>query len=150
MTQESAGLDTGIQIIDSSYIKLSGRLNSLRAAIRNMVCRYTIDDAIAYLEEYAIVHFWQEEEYMKRFNYPAYHAHRKAHEHFFEELHFLREELQNIRSAGLNGSYELSVETVQLVTDWISGHVRMDDKALGTFLCQLKCVDHEVGALSLM
>jgi len=91
---------------------------------------------LAFLEEYSEVHFCEEEQYMKYYGYPEYALHKEKHENFVTELHFLNEELRNIRALGLKGSYELSVETVQVVVDWLHDHVMTYDRKLGEFLCQ--------------
>ncbi len=123
-------------IMERGHGELVKRLNNLRGAIRKQVCRYTIEDAIAYLEEYAEVRFCEEERYMRHYVYPGYHAHKEKHEQFAEDIYFLREELQNVRALGLKGSYELSVETVRVISDWIHYHVLLDDRRLGEFLRQ--------------
>jgi hypothetical protein len=73
---------------------------------------------------------------MKYYGYSDYALHKEKHENFVTELHFLKEELRNIRALGLKGSYELSVETVQVVVDWLHDHVMIYDKELGEFLRQ--------------
>ena len=129
-------MSVGVPMIDNKHRELFKRLNGLRAAIKKQVCRYTIDDVLAFLEEYIEVHFCEEEQYMKYYGYSDYALHKEKHGNFMMELHFLKEELRNIRALGLKGSYELSVETVQTIADWISGHVVKDDKKLGEFLRQ--------------
>ena len=132
----------GVPTIDKSHGELINRLNGLRAAIKKQVCRYTIDDMLVFLEEYSEVHFCEEEQYMQYYGYSDYTSHKEKHESFVMELHFLKEELRNIRELGLKGSYELSVETLQLVVDWVAGHVAHDDKKLVIFLKQQSNMNH--------
>jgi hemerythrin-like metal-binding protein len=127
-------ISVGVPFIDKWHRELISKLNNLRAAIKTQVCRYTIENAIAFLKEYSEVHFCEEERYMTYFRYADYRLHKVKHGQFADELNFLREELCNIKTLGLKGSYELSVETIQLITDWITGHVMQDDKKLGEFL----------------
>lgn len=126
----------GIPMIDRRHRELHNRLNSLRAAIREQVCRYTIEDMLTFLEEYSKIHFCEEELCMKHYGYPDYASHKEKHEIFSMEMHYLREDLRNIRALGLKGSYELSVETVQIVSDWLNQHVLTYDRELGEFLGQ--------------
>lgn len=132
--QWTEDMAVGIPMIDRRHRELHNRLNSLRAAIREQVCRYTIGDMLAFLEEYAKIHFCEEELYMKHYGYPDYALHKGKHEDFAMELNFLKEELLNIQTLGLKGSYELSVETVQIVVDWLHEHVMRYDRKLGEFL----------------
>ncbi len=134
--RETEKLDTGVSLIDKGHMDLVTMLKNLRAAIKAQVCRYTIENTLALLEEYVEVSFCKEEHYMKHYGYPDYVLHKAKHEDFVVELRFLREELRNIRALGLKGSYELSVETVQLIVDWIADHVLKDDKKLGECMKQ--------------
>ena len=142
--QWTEDMSVGVPVIDNRHRELIDRLNGLRAAIKKQVCRYTIDDMLVFLGEYTEVHFCEEEQYMKYYGYSDYALHKEKHENFITELHFLREELRNIRALGLKGSYELSVETVQVVVDWVAGHVADDDKKLCNFLKQQSNMNHKV------
>ena len=142
--QWTEDMSIGVPMIDNRHRELINRLNGLRAAIKKQVCRYTIEDTLAFLEEYSEVNFCEEEQYMKYYGYPDYALHKERHKDFVTELYFLKEELRNIRSLGLKGSYELSVETVQVVVDWVIGHVANDDQKFGNFLKQQSHMDHDV------
>lgn len=141
--QWTEDMSIGVPMMDNGHRELIKRLNGLRAAIKKQVCRYTIEDMLAFLEEYVEVHFCEEEQYMKYYGYPDYALHREKHENFVTEVQFLKEELLNIRELGIKGSYELSVDTVQVVVDWLVGHVAHNDKKLGNFLKQQSHMDHD-------
>jgi hemerythrin-like metal-binding protein len=98
---------------------------------------------LAFLEEYVEVHFCEEEQYMKYYGYSDYALHMEEHENFVMELYFLKEESRNIRASGLKGSYELSVETEQVVVDWLHDHVMIYDKKLGNFLKKKSNMNHD-------
>jgi len=142
--QWTEDMSAGVPMIDNRHKELINRLNGLRTAIKNQVCRYTIAGMLAFLEEYVEVHFFEEEQYMKYYGYSDYALHKEKHKDFVTELYFLKEELRNIRSLELKGSYELSVETVQVVVDWLVGHVAFDDKKLGNFLKQQSNMNQDV------
>lgn len=125
---------TGVPMLDKRNREMINMLDGLRAAIRKQVCRHTIENVIAFLAEYGEVQLCEEEQYMRNYDYPGHAAHEDKHRQFVGELHFLEEELRNIRSLGLKGSYELSVETVKVISDWIYGHVLIYDRELGEFV----------------
>lgn len=129
-------ISVGVPIIDNGHRELMNRLNNLRSAIKKQVCRYTIEDAIAFLVEYSETHFCAEEQYMLQYRYPRQTLHKEQHDKFREDIYFLKEELHNIRTLGLKGSYELSVEVVQVVADWVHAHVMVFDGELLEFLRQ--------------
>lgn len=139
--QQAEEMSVGAPMIDMGRRELLHRLEHLRAAISKEVCRYTIENTIAFLEEYTETVFCEEEQYMKYYGYPEFASHREQHERFVTELIFLQEELRNIRTLGLKGSYELSVETVKVIVDWVSGHVADDDRRLRDFLSQQPDID---------
>lgn len=142
--QWSEDMSVGVPMLDNGHRELINRLNGLRAAIKKQVCKYTIEDTLAFLEEYSEVHFCEEEHNMEYYGYSDYALHKEKHKDFAMELHFLKEELRNIRALGLKGSYELSVETVQVVVDWVVGHVANDDQKLGNFLKYQSNMNHDV------
>lgn len=119
---------------DKKTGELLEHLNNLRDAIKTGTCRYAIEDVLAFLGEYADAGFGLEERYMRMYEYPQYSLHKEKHRQFADEIHFLGEELRSIRLLGLNGSYELSVETVRIIADWIRDHVSEDDRELRAFL----------------
>src|ERR1700690_1885670 len=142
--QLTENMSFGVSMIDKRNKELINRLNGLRVAIKKQVCRYTIEDMLAFLERYIEVHFCEEEQYMKYYGYSEYALHKEKHENFETELRFLKEELRNILALGYKGSYELSVETLQVVVDWITDHVAQDDKKLDNFLKQQLNMNHNV------
>ncbi len=127
-------LRTGVPVIDDGHLDLVLRLDNLRSAIRMGVCRFIIEDTLAFLEDYTRLNFCLEEQYMVPHDYAGRGEHMEQHARFAEELQGMQEELRNIQSLGISGSYELSVETVKMIEDWIRDHVKAYDRELGAFL----------------
>jgi hemerythrin len=146
--QLAQDLVVGIAGIDKRHRDLIRKLVSLRQAVKEHLCRHTIDDMIAFLGDYVEVQFCEEKKYMRRYGYPSYPLHRERHELFKAEVLALKEELLSIRATGAKGSYELSVRTIQAVVDWINGHVRRDDKDLGIYLAKYPDINHMAASSS--
>jgi len=127
-------LSTGIEKIDEQHKELFEKINDLVAAVRQSVCKYKISDVIKFLEDYVVFHFGEEESYMRQFNYPGYTAHKAQHEKFIVNFNELKKELPKLEGGKKPGSYDLSVETNQVVVDWILDHIAKVDKRLGEFL----------------
>lgn len=89
---------------------------------------------IKFLEDYIVFHFGEEEKYMKKYNYPAYRAHKARHEKFIENFIELKKELPKLEGGTKPGSYDLSVETNHVVVEWILVHIAKVDNDLGEFL----------------
>ena len=129
----SQDLAVGIDDIDEQHKELFRRINKLVESVRQSRCRETIPQVIEFLEEYVIVHFSEEEKYMKEHGYPGYEEHKALHSEFLESISGLKEELEKLRNKG-GSSYELSVTTNQVVVEWIVAHIIKVDRELGGFL----------------
>lgn len=132
--QWTKDLSVGIEKIDEQHRELFEKINDLVAAVKQSVCKYKIGDVIKFLEDYVVFHFGEEEKYMQQFGYPGYQAHKTQHEKFIENFNELKKELPKLEGGKNPGSYDLSVETNQVVVDWILDHIAKVDKQLGEFL----------------
>lgn len=130
--QWTEDLSVGVEEIDNQHKELFRRINSLVDAIKKAECKLVIDGVIKFLEEYAIIHFTEEEGYMVRHGYPEYPQHKAQHAIYLKALADVKEQAAQPRIQG--GSYELSVTTNQVVVDWIIAHIAKVDKKLGEFL----------------
>lgn len=127
-------LSVGVDEIDDQHKELFSRINDLVAAVKQHTCKYKIGDVIKFLEDYVVFHFGVEEGYMQELGYPAYTQHKAQHEIFMRNFAGLKEKLPRLEGGRKPGSYDLSVETNQLVVDWILEHIGKVDKKLGAFL----------------
>ncbi len=130
-------LSVGIRTIDEQHKELFLKINDLVAAIKQKTCKYKIGDVVKFLEDYIIFHFGEEEKYMQEHNYPGYLKHREQHRKFIENFNRLKQELPKLEGGKNPGSYDLSVETNQVVVDWILDHIVRIDRDLGKFLQRL-------------
>ena len=127
-------LSTGNKTIDEQHKELFAKINGLVQAINHSVCKYKIGDVIKFLEDYIEFHFGEEEKMMLRLSYPGYKAHKGQHEIFKRNFRRLKRELIKLDGGKKPGSYNLSVQTNQIVVDWILEHIAKVDKNLGNFL----------------
>ncbi len=127
-------LSVGVEKIDDQHKELFDKINDLVLAIKSHTCKYKISDVVKFLEDYVVFHFGEEERYMKELGYPGYEHHRAQHEEFMRNLEKLKKALPVLEGGKKPGSYDLSVETNQIVVDWILEHISRVDKVLGKFL----------------
>lgn len=132
--QWTEDLSVGVDRIDEQHKELFEKINDLVVAIKSHTCKYKIGDVVKFLEDYVVFHFGQEEKYMLEFGYPGYKHHKAQHEEFMNNIERLKEVLPALEGGKKPGSYNLSVETNQLVVDWILEHITKVDKSLGKFL----------------
>lgn len=123
---------TGIPTIDNQHKELFRRINNLVLAIKQKRCRSEIDDVIRFLDDYARVHFSEEEKHMRETHYAGINEQREQHRSYLEALAGLKEQAALPRIQG--GSYDLSATTNQVVVDWIVDHIMKLDMKFGEFL----------------
>jgi hemerythrin len=125
-------LATGISTVDSQHKELFKRINNLVAAIKQHRCKEEIDGTIKFLEDYARIHFSEEEKHMRETNYPGLDEQREDHKKYLAALAELKEQASLPRVPG--SSYDLSATTNQVVVDWIVDHIVKLDMKFGVFL----------------
>ncbi len=125
-------LATGISTIDSQHKELFKRIDNLVLAIKQQRCRSEIDGVLKFLEDYARVHFSEEEKHMRNTEYPGYEEQRKEHGKYLRALEELKLQASLPRIQG--ASYDLSATTNQVVVDWIVAHIMKLDMKFARFL----------------
>jgi hemerythrin len=125
-------LSTGISTIDSQHQELFKRINNLVIAIKQHRCKDEIDNTIKFLDDYARVHFSEEEKHMHETGYAGLDEQREDHRKYLAALAALKEQASLPRVQG--GSYDLSATTNQVIVDWIVDHIMKLDMKFGEFL----------------
>jgi hemerythrin len=70
----------GVDSIDGQHRELFRRFNRVCDAVWDGQGRESIGHFLNFLAQYAQEHFGNEETYMHKHGFPAYHAHKKAHD----------------------------------------------------------------------
>jgi hemerythrin len=125
-------LATGISSIDSQHKELFKRINNLVLAIKQQRCRSEIDGTLKFLDDYARVHFADEEKHMREAGYPGLADQIENHKQYLAALAELKEQASLPRVQG--SSYDLSTTTNQVAVDWIVDHILKLDMKFGEFL----------------
>ncbi len=125
-------LAVGVATIDSQHQELFKRINNLVLAIKQHRCKSEIDGTLKFLDDYARVHFAEEEKHMQEMGYGGREAQVEAHKKYLAALAELKAEAALPRIAG--SSYDLSATTNQVVVDWIVDHILKLDMQFGEYL----------------
>ncbi len=128
----SEKLAVGITTIDSQHRELFKRINNLVTAIKQHRCKAEIDGTLKFLDDYARVHFAEEERHMRETGYPGTAEQHAQHKKYLESLAQLKAEAALPRVQG--SSYDLSATTNQVVVDWIVDHIMKADMKFGEYL----------------
>lgn len=125
-------LSVGVKTIDAQHKELFKRINNLVTAIKEHRCKDEIDGTIKFLEDYARVHFIEEEKHMRETRYAGYEEQVEDHKRYLAALAELKSQASIPRVQG--SSYDLSATTNQVVVDWIVDHILKVDMKFGEYL----------------
>ena len=126
----------GLAAIDSQHKELFKRINNLVLAIKEHRCKHEIDGTLKFLDDYARIHFSDEERHMRETGYPGYEEQRREHQKYLQSLQELKDTAALPRVHG--SSYDLSATTNQVIVDWIVDHIIKVDTKFGEFLRSTK------------
>jgi hemerythrin len=122
-------LSVGVEEIDRQHKEFIAALNSLLDAMAKGKGRDEIGNILYFIEGYVEKHFNLEEEYMRRFMYPKYHAHKAIHDGFRKEMSVIKQEYGEKGEA-----IRLVIKVEKNMLDWLITHINEVDKKLGAFL----------------
>lgn len=116
---------TGIAAMDADHDHQARTVQAIENALRRGGEPDTIRSLLLGLLDDTRAHFEAEQELMRRSDYPAYEAHRAAHEKLLAEL-------RQIEARHRDGG--VSESSIAELKAWLFDHIRHMDKALGVFL----------------
>jgi hemerythrin-like metal-binding protein len=118
-------------VIDEQHKKLVVITNDLlKCCKEGIVSRTDFLMAFSKASNYAVTHFRDEEDYMKKANYPDLDIHKKEHEVFLAEIKNTFEKFRENDSAPINLAIFLK--------KWLLNHIALRDKLFTPYLAKLK------------
>lgn len=121
-------LATGSAEIDNQHKTIFFRINEMLEACKQGKGRAKVESLVAFLEDYILSHFGEEEKFMKTHSYPGYAEHKAQHEEFKVKLGELKKQIDT-EGVGVH----TVIATNQLVVNWFINHIRKVDTKLGAF-----------------
>ena len=122
----SEDLSVGIQEIDEQHKVLAGLTNCLfNEAILNKGDPAVIESILNELIQYTIIHFSVEESLFRIFNYPEADAHQMHHSQLKREVFEIKEKF--------NKGETVDLELMHLLRDWLTKHIKIEDKLYTPF-----------------
>lgn len=119
---------TGIDFIDEQHKVLFEIAEKTYNLLKN---EFTLDkydkivSLIKELQDYTIFHFTAEEEYMKSINYKRMFTQKVEHDAFIKRINDVN--FSNIDE----DQDEYIISILQLLNDWLTGHIFSNDKLIG-------------------
>ncbi len=115
--------------IDQDHRKLVEQVNALHTATTEGRGQEVVGALLEALIHDTVQHIQREEQQMAALGYPHLEQHQKGHALFVADLHGLRTKYQ---SGGITVAAQLST----LLRDWLSLHIRRNDKEMVGFIRQ--------------
>lgn len=119
----------GVRLIDNEHKKLFEMVDELALIVKeseyDLIRKGKCQDAIVFMKAYVVLHFSDEEEYMKSIEYPHLELHRKIHQEFTEEIAEYEADLEK------NGyTDEKILKFVHMLEMWLVNHVTNEDQRI--------------------
>ena len=121
-------LETGVSWQDKQHKELFDRMSALSEAMEGNLKKAEVERLLDFLDEYAVVHFHNEERAMHETGFPKTLPHLEKHMVFIEEIARLAAELDK------GVSVKLAEEVRVKLVEWFKNHICVMDKELGSFL----------------
>jgi hemerythrin len=116
-----------IKAIDAQHKKLVELINQIHDATKAARGKDVLEKILFELVTYTKVHFSAEEQLMKKYAYPGYNTQKAEHEALVKRVQDFQAEFKAGRST-------MSVEVMQFLMDWLTGHIQGLDKKYSSFL----------------
>lgn len=124
----------GIDQIDTQHKTFFDATHRLYDAIMTAQGEHAVEEALAFLRNYAAEHFGAEEAFMKTLDYPQFNAHKKLHADFIEQLGMLTDEYDVYRAP----SQGMADQILEVTQDWLIDHIIDQDTLYARYLKDLK------------
>jgi hemerythrin len=119
-------LSVNIAEIDNQHRCLIEKINKLhdemKAGKENKIIGAILSDLI----DYTVFHFYTEEQYFHKYQYPEFLRHKAEHD-------MLRTKAKKLSADFTSGKISIMVETLNFLRDWISNHILKSDKKYEEF-----------------
>lgn len=116
-----ARFELGIQLIDDQHKQLVNILSNLFDSMRVGLGFKQVESTIEQLRDYSIFHFTDEEEYMKKVNFPKYFEHNEAHKYFIEMV-------DDFAKRYKDGDIAITLKILDFLKNWLTNHILTADK----------------------
>ncbi len=128
-TKWSEDLAIGVKAIDEQHKGIFNRVDNLLNAMRQGKGKDEIGKVYAFLADYVVRHFKDEEDLMSKYNFDGCSKQKEEHTRFIKEFSGLKREFE---TAGTKPN--LVIDTQRKLCDWLTNHISSEDKKIGTFM----------------
>lgn len=124
-------LSVGVAMIDDEHKKLFAIANDLHDAMTKREAAGKVGKVLDELANYTRTHFGHEEAEMAKHKYPGLAVQRQQHAEFLKRVGELQASFRKNP-----GAQVLTLDVWDFLSKWLTGHIKVLDKQLGTWLVQ--------------
>ncbi|TQV85357.1 bacteriohemerythrin [Aliikangiella coralliicola] len=128
LIQWSHQYSIGIPSIDAQHKNLVEMINRLNIAMAQGETASVVANILAGLTEYTRVHFAFEESLFEQYGYPETKEHIQKHSRLIARVEQFKIDFEQ------DASGAISLEIMQFLTHWLTGHIQKSDRAYANFL----------------
>ncbi len=122
-------LSVGITEIDNQHKKWIGIINDLNEAMKGGKSKEVLGDVFIRLIDYTKFHFKFEEDLFEKYGYTDKLTHKMIHQKLVNEVNGYYNDFKN-------GKLTVSINLMQLLSNWLLDHIQKKDKDYAPFLIQ--------------
>mgnify|MGYP000850282179 CR=1 FL=1 len=122
-------LSLGITEIDNQHKKWIAIINDLNDAMRAGKSKEVLGEVFKRLIDYTEYHFKAEETYFEKFGYPEKTSHKMEHQKMVNEVNGYYNDFKA-------GKMTVSINLMQLLSNWLLDHIQKKDKNYAPFLIE--------------
>jgi hemerythrin len=115
-------MSVGVAVLDDDHMRLVELLNELHRGVMAGKTRAALEKVIEQLVDYTRYHFKREETLFTQAGFPGAEEHRHEHEMLLRRALSLQARFENGQSR------ELSLEALDFLQQWLSGHILGSDR----------------------
>ena len=132
-------LTVGIESIDEQHRELRRRAAAFLRAHAGRT-RQDVGTLLSYLRIYAVAHFGEEEEAMRRTAFPGYERHKAQHERFLRDLLALSTQQERRHGPGVPPR-----DVARWLKAWLTEHVSRTDMEMARYFAHVRADESQRG-----
>lgn len=126
LIQWNPSFSVNITQIDNQHMKLVDLVNNLHDRMKEGKGKAALSGILNELTDYTVYHFKTEEDLFRKHNYPQAEAHVLEHNTLVQQVVQLKSDFEN-------GKTVLTLDVMNFLRDWLSGHIMGRDKTYTPF-----------------
>ncbi len=123
----SSDYSVNIKEIDNQHKILIKLINEIHNAMKVGKGKEVLESVLKELVDYTVYHFGYEEKLFSIHSYPEANQHKAAHDKLVEQVKAIKRDYES-------GKTVITLEVMNFLKDWLSGHIIGTDKKYSGFL----------------